>query len=284
MREKVLVLGASGQLGSDLVSMLRKNYSHAFEVVELPRIYDLLDQTALENQIRKICPRWLVNSAALTNVDLAERDSELAFRTNAIAAGWVAATCTEIGCRALFISTEAVFAGTNKSAYKEEDSRQPVSVYGSSKAAGEDLTLIFGQDSIVVRTSWLYGRRGGTNFPTRIMSQLEGGKEPVRVVGDIFGNPTPTSVLAKAICGLMLESPSGRVFNVATKGVCSKFEWAREIARAAGFNYERVIEVGSADFGAPARRPPYVDLDVSRIESLLGPMPSWFEAFREHFR
>lgn len=283
MREKVVILGSSGQLGSELGFTLRHNHSHMFEVIDLPRSIDLLDKAALEAEIKDIRPRWLINSAALTNVDLAEEDSVRAFQTNAIAAGWVASACAGIGCRSLFISTEAVFAGTKKSAYKEGDSRQPVSVYGSSKAAGEDLALIFGHDSIIVRTSWLYGKRGGTNFPTRILAQLESSEEQIKVVGDIFGNPTPTSVLAEAICGLMLEKPSDRVFNVAARGVCSKFEWAQEIAKAVGFQSDRVLEVSSVDFVTAARRPQYVDLDVSRIESLLGPMPLWSEAFRTHF-
>lgn len=282
-KEKVVILGASGQLGADLSASLRQDHGHDFEVIEFPRSIDLLDQSRLEVEISRIRPRWLVNSAALTDVDFAEENPSLAFQTNSVAAGWVAGACAKVGCRSIFISTEAVFSGTAQSQYKEEDSRQPVSVYGASKIAGENLALIFDPNAIIVRTSWLYGKRGGTNFPTRLMAQLENGNEPVRVVGDIFGNPTPTTVLAKAISSLMLRNPSEHVFHVATRGVCSKYEWAKEIARAAGFEPDRIVEVASTEFATVAQRPKYVDLDVALVEQILGPMPFWSDAFAAVF-
>ena len=257
--------------------MRRSNVS----MVAVPRSIDVSDANAVREVVTRERPTWIVNAAAMTDVDGAHRDPDRAFHVNALGAGNVAAAAQALGARTVQISTEAVFDGEQQAPYREDDACRPVSVYGASKRAGESLVRILDPASYVLRTSWLYGAVGGANFPTRLLANLRKGPDDVPVVTDIVGNPTPVAVLAAAIVALMARPCPAGTYHVCCRGAASKFDWAVSIAEHAGFDPGRIVPVTSASFPTPAARPKHVDLNVERFEATgLMPLPDWQEAWR----
>ena len=215
----------------------------------------------------------------MTDVDGAHLRPQAAMAVNASGAANIARAASLFGSRLLHISSEAVFAGDSVRAYTEEDTCRPVSVYGISKLAGEQLTIALNPMTFVIRTSWLYSDRTGSNFPTRLLQQLHRHDEPVSVVDDLFGNPTPARILSTAIGRLMATPPQFGVYHVCCSGLASKYEWALEIAAKGGFDSGRIRPVESSIFPTPALRPLRVDLACDRFEEAgLMHLPTWQEA------
>ncbi len=272
--DRILVFGASGQLGSAVLATAPST------ALEAPRTVDVADSQDVLECVRKAVPDWVVNCAAMTDVDGAHQDPQRAFAVNALGPGNLARAAEDVGARVIQISTEAVFSGAAVVAYTEEDVCQPVSVYGSSKLSGESLVSIYCPGSYVLRTSWLYSDQRGTNFPTRVLNQLEDPGKKLSVVTDIVGNPTPTSLLADAISAILRSPPDPGVYHVCAGGPASKFDWAVEIAIWAGFDPGRISPVSSDAYPTVARRPKYVDLDCSKFQSTsLLELPTWRDAW-----
>lgn len=273
----VLVFGAQGQLGT---ALRLSSSAREIQVVPAPRSIDIASPSDVSAFVATIAPAWIVNAAAMTDVDGAHRDPDVAFRVNALGPGNIAAAAAAVGARVIQISTEAVFNGEFRTPYREEDACAPVSAYGAAKLAGEHLVHIYCPDSFVLRTSWLYGQAPGANFPTRLLQQLADPDRSLSVVTDVVGNPTPTSVLAAAICALIQQPPVPGTYHVCCTGAASKYDWAVEIARSSGFDADRIVPVTSDAYPTVALRPKHVDLDVSRFLSTgIMPLPTWQEAW-----
>ncbi len=257
----ILITGAQGMLGSDLVPRLREQVAPA-ELIAVD--IDGLDIT-VEDQVREkvnaIRPAVIINCAAYTDVDGCESERDLAFRVNAHGPGLLARAAVE--CRSLLvhISTDFVFDGTKGTPYTEQDEPNPVSAYGESKLAGEQAVRALGPEHLIVRTAWLYGRHG-RNFVETILRLAEG-RDELSAVTDQTGSPTWTVQLASAIEALLRTGGRG-TYHAVGRGECTRYEWAGEILRLAG-KPRRLVPATTEEFPRPARRPAYSALGCEKL-------------------
>ncbi len=206
-------------------------------------------------------PDCVINCAAYTNVDGCETDADNAFAANAEGVKNLALACRQSGARLLHISTDYVFDGTGQRPYVEEDTVNPLSVYGQSKLAGERFIQEILDNYAIIRTEWLYGRNG-KHFVGRIL-QLAGERDTLEVVDDQTGTPTGTADLAMAIEAL-LAVPARGIYHVTNAGSCSWYVFAKKILAIAG-SQTRVLPISSERLARPARRPAYSVLDCSKF-------------------
>jgi dTDP-4-dehydrorhamnose reductase len=282
-KKEIAVIGASGQLGSDLVDVL--SASGGFRVSAFDRGgLDVTDKAVVEREILPGRFHAVVNTAALTNVDRCEEAVEEALAVNAAGAFLVAKACADAGSRYVLFGTDFVFGGAREGPYYEDDIPSPVNVYGASKLAGETLARIAAPDSLVLRISSVFGKAGsrgkGGNFVEAILSKAHAG-EPLRVVDDVTMSPTYTMDVARALPALLMADASG-VVHLANSGSCTWFEFARAILDLQGLKVP-VEAVTSNAFPRPARRPSNSALSSRRAGDLLGrPMRPWREALQEY--
>jgi dTDP-4-dehydrorhamnose reductase len=268
---RVLVTGAGGQLGTDL---LRAGETAGHEMVGATRqIVDVSDRDAVMAAICGSRPDVVIHAAAWTAVDACESDPDRAWRVNALACRHVGEAARLAGAHAIGISTDYVFDGEKPEAYVEWDEPRPMSVYGRSKRAGE-LELI-GQlpGAAIVRTSWVCGRYGSNMVKTIL--RLAEGSAPLRFVDDQYGCPTFTDDLAAMLLRLASTRRPG-VFHVTNQGVTTWYGLAREVLEAAGHDPSRVDPIATKDLDPPrpAPRPANSVLDNAVLRmSGLGLLP-----------
>ncbi|MDA8395323.1 MAG: dTDP-4-dehydrorhamnose reductase [Candidatus Dormibacteraeota bacterium] len=277
---RVLVLGAGGQLGRDLVPQLR---AAGHEVLALARRdLDIAEEGALSGLLGRSHFDRVVNCAAYTNVDRAEAEPELAARCNFRGAALVAAACADSGVPLCHLSTDFVFGGDPPEGgrgWLESDPVSPLGVYATTKREGELACLAAGGPLYLVRTSWLYGTTG-PNFPLAILRRAAAG-EPLKVVADQVGSPTWTFDLARALTRLLELPPCGLV-HLSGGGRTTWNRFAEELLRQAELGVT-VRPVSTAEWGAPAPRPRFSVLESERWEELgLTPLRAWQEALREY--
>jgi dTDP-4-dehydrorhamnose reductase len=226
-------------------------------------------------------PDVVVNCAAWTTVDAAERERDAAFRVNALGAELLAQACHAHRVRLVHLSTDYVFDGTATQPIDESAPTNPLGVYGASKLAGEEAVRHHCSDLQVVRTSWLYGQ-DGPNF-VLTMLRLGAEREEVRVVADQRGAPTWTGHVAPALLRLAERGTPG-TYHLTNSGETTWHGFAEAIMRSAGLDC-RVVPITTAEFGAPAPRPAYSVLD-NRALRLLGepPLPPWQDGLREYLQ
>lgn len=221
----------------------------------------------------------VVNCAAYTAVDDAEKNGPLAFAVNGAGAGNLAAYCAGRGIPLVHISTDYVFDGQSGRPYKEDDPVRPLNVYGESKLDGERRVMASGCRFVIVRTQSLYGI-AGKNFVATILGRLREGKE-LKVVTDQTSCPTYTPHLAGAILRILAAGRSG-IVNVAASNACTWHEFAVAIAGYSGFDV-KIGKTVSAEYRAPARRPAFSVLDTALYTSWTGHvMPTWQTGLREY--
>lgn len=278
---RVLVTGANGQLGSEVVAEIeRRNASRTKgrPVDLLAAGHDALDVTKRDvvmGAFDAFAPDAVIHLAAFTAVDRCEQERDLAFSVNALGTRNVIDAARRCGAHVTFVSTDYVFDGELDRPYNEWDATRPISVYGSSKLAGEHE---LGPDDLVIRTSWVVGRVG-SNFVKTVMRMAKEGT-PLRVVDDQRGCPTIAADLAQTLLTLALERWRGRV-HVTNQGPTSWFEFAREVVGLAGGDPDAVEPIPTSALEPPraAARPKNSVLDnavlrLSGIELL----PDWRES------
>ncbi len=264
---KVLVTGASGMLGADVVTVARR-MSH--EVVGFDRDeLDITNPARVERAIARERPGAVINCAAWTAVDAAEESEAEAEQVNGEGAGFVADAAAKAGASVIYPSTDYVFDGTKKGPYTEADETNPLNAYGRTKLAGERATAHFNRNSFVVRTSWLFGPGKGNFVETMLRLGQTGG--PVVVVHDQVGCPTYTGHLAVGLVRL-LDSPKYGVHHMAGGGSCSWYEFAMEIFRQAEV-VTRVMATTSEMMERPAKRPANSVLASGREAPIQ--LPAW---------
>ncbi len=269
---KVLVTGGGGRLGRALVR--RRGDA---EVVALDRAaLDVCDPDALARALDVHAPAAVVNAAAYTAVDRAEAERDRAFTVNALGAGHVARACAARGVALVHVSTDHVFDGTATRPYREDDRVAPRSVYGASKAAGEDAVRAAG--GRVVRTSWLFGE-DGAGFVPAIAARLRTGGA-VRVVDDQRGCPTWVDDLAGALLALVRLRDAPDVVHFAGDESTTWHGLAVAIALLLGVDPSQVEAIGSEAWGASAPRPAYAVLDTERARRLGLAPRSWRPGLR----
>ncbi len=232
MTTKVLVTGASGQLGFDLVRVFRGS----FEVVSCDReAMDITDWKKVEEVLRREKPDIILHAAAYTKTKEAESSPEETFRVNALGTYFLAHACASRGGIFVYISTDYVF-GNEKTSYTENDTPHPLNVYGASKLAGEYMTKIGAPKHYIIRTNGLYGKHPsgkGYNFVTLMLKLAKEGKE-IRVVNDEYATPTYTVDLAQKIKEIVEKKAPFGIYHVTNQGKTSWYEFAKEIFKFAG--------------------------------------------------
>tara|TARA_B110000503_G_C7150605_1_gene414983 strand:+ start:457 stop:1242 length:786 start_codon:yes stop_codon:yes gene_type:complete len=216
----------------------------------------------------------VINAVAYTNVDAAELDYDAAYFANAEVPRKLAAACTLTGSRLIHISTDYVFDGEAGTAYKPNSPRNPQSIYGNTKLAGEDAVLNF-ENTQVIRTSWLYGANGRC-FPKTIATMLLADQE-ISVVNDQFGSPTHTLDLAEFALQLGSHSINERMMHGVSSGSTSWYEFAREIAQSLGLRTKLITATSTAAYPARARRPANAVLEPSTASGYQ--LPDWKSAW-----
>jgi dTDP-4-dehydrorhamnose reductase len=223
-------------------------------------------------------PEVLLNAAAFTQVDRCEREPELAERVNALGPAALSKVCRELGVRLVHVSTDYVFDGAARIAYRETDPPAPRSVYGRTKLAGERAVLAASPDALVVRTSWVYGR--GRNFVAAILAQAErvrAGEGALRVVDDQRGRPTYAADLAAGLLALVERRCSG-LYHLANAGEATWWEVARAALDQRGFDDLPIQRIRTEDLALAAPRPRYSVLDCEKAGREGVRLRDWREA------
>jgi len=273
----ILVTGASGQVGFELVRLLAP---HGDVIVADHERLDLGDPDAVVDAVRGAKPGLIVNAAAYTAVDLAEKETEKAAAVNARAPGILAEEAKRIGAALVHYSTDYVFAGDRTTPYPEDAATGPLNVYGATKLEGERAIEAVGGAALVFRTSWVYGRRG-KNFLLTI-ERLAAERDELRIVADQVGVPNWCRTLAEATervvaSGIPALAERAGLYHLSSTGSASWYEFARAIVGDTA--KPRVVPIATADYPLPARRPAYGVLDTSRFESTFGfALPAWQDA------
>jgi dTDP-4-dehydrorhamnose reductase len=273
---RVLVFGASGMLGKDLLAAFSED-----DVTGLgSRDADLRDVGSVLSKTQQARPDWIILCAAYTDVDGCEKDPARAFAVNRDGAAHVARAAAQTGSRLVFISSDYVFDGEKRAPYEIEDPPNPINVYGRSKAEAESNLSEIVPDCCIVRTSWLFGV-GGKCFPDTIL-KLARTQPELRVVDDQRGCPTYTPDLAAVLASLVRKQANG-VVHVTNGGSCSWFEFARAIL-AARSPETTVIPVTTAEFPRPARRPAHSVLSGRSLQGFGIKLPDWQDALKRYLR
>jgi len=277
-QKRVLVIGANGMLGRDLVPALK---SAGFDVIGVDREeLDITDQCQCRAGFQRYQPKVVINCAAYTRVDQAEIERDLAFQINAVGAGYVARAAAFVGALCIFISTDYVFDGTRVEPYDEWAPPCAINAYGASKLAGEHRTMAEAKRWAIVRTSWLFGSNG-PNFVKAILARARSG-QPLRVVCDQVGAPTYTVDLSQALCEIATREVEG-ILHRTNDGWCSWHEFAQAILNEAGLGEIEVAPIPASEYPARAPRPANSRLAAVRATQLgLAPLPPWRDALRRY--
>ncbi len=260
-------------------------------VGEKPEIVEVVARSAHEiditdqrvgDVIARAAPDVVINAAAYTQVDLAERERERAFAVNGRAVGMIGKAAAAIGAGVVHFGTDYVFDGRASEPYDEDAEPNPLSVYGASKLAGEHELQESGADYLIIRSQWLFGTNG-RSFPRTMWERAAAGQQ-TRVVNDQYGRPTFTADLARAtwkLLGSGGETDNWRsnvrrlVLHVANTGVTTWYEVARRVFASAGAQAQ-LEPSQTADYPTPTRRPARAVLDTARFEAIAGePLPPW---------
>lgn len=276
---KVLVTGAGGQLGKEVIKQLM--ISNDFEVIATDhKELSIEDFVQVEKVLNNYMPEIVINCAAYTAVDDSETNIEKAYQINALGPKHLAIICDKIGAKLVHISTDYVFSGDEKTSRKEDDETRPNTIYGKSKLMGEELVKTFCKKHFIIRTAWLYGE--GNNF-VRTMLRLAQTQEEIDVVADQFGSPTSTKDLTRTIITLMQTEYYG-TFHGTCEGECSWYEFACYIFKLKNCKV-KVNKVSSEIFTRPAPRPKYSVLDNFMLKLYgIDHFRAWEDALQDYLR
>lgn len=245
---RILLTGANGQLGTDVVLAASDLDLHAFTRSGL----DVTDVSQVLDVVGQVMPDVIIHAGAYTAVDDCESSEELAHAVNGVGTANVVSAAARFASRMIYVSTDYVFDGTKIGPYVETDQPNPASVYGASKLAGENSVAELGSAGLVVRTSWVCGAHG-SNMVKTILGAAE--RHPVLTfVDDQIGKPTFTADLAQALLLLTDRSDSG-IMHVTNEGVVSWYEFCREVLSAAGLDPERVKPCATHELQPPRPAP-----------------------------
>lgn len=269
MNTKILVTGAGGQLGCEVLKALHDAGLAATGLTH--RELDISDAKAVNEVIAGGGFTHVVNCAAYTAVDDAEEQKALCMAVNVQGVENIARAAADADVKVLHISTDFVFDGTATIPYDESAKPKPLSVYGNSKRKGETVLLGLAPDSIVLRTGWLYGP-GGNNFVSKIIDAARRGRT-LEVVDDQIGTPTSAAELARTIVHILRHPQwSPGIYHYSQEGLTSRYDFAVAILTLAGMQAaaDAVVPVHSADNPRAAVRPAYSVLDKKRIRATFG--------------
>lgn len=276
---KVALLGANGQLGSDLIKTVPKG----IKLFPLTRKeVDVRNKEAVSKILKSLSPHVVLNTTAYVKVDLAEDEIEEAFSVNAIGVKNLVDVCKETGAALVHISTDYVFDGKKlekREPYYEDDLPNPINIYGISKYTGELIVKNYLDKYYIIRVASLYGRAGasgkGGNFVYTILRKAKAG-EPLRVIDNIYMSPTYTLDAAKEIWRIILKGRPYGIYHVTNSGYCSWYEFAKKILEYSGLKTD-IKPVRHTEFKTKANRPLWSPLASKKGIKLR----SWEEALKD---
>ena len=280
---KIAVIGANGQLGTDVVSAFSKE-GHDVSALTHSDI-ELSDLDSVTKQLKTGGADVVVNTAAMHNVDNCEKDPQRAFAVNAVGARNLSLVANDLGAKLIHVSTDYVFDGAKRTPYEESDAPNPLNVYGNSKLAGEYFVRNTAEKHFVVRTSAIYGKspcraKGGLNF-IDLMLKLSRERSEVRVVDSEVVTPTSTSEIASQIVVLSKSDAYG-LYHATAEGSCSWYEFAKEIFSLT--NTKITLKIADPkEFPAKVRRPQYSVLENRSLNrNRINLFKPWQQGLREY--
>lgn len=280
---QMLILGANGQLGSDLVKVCEAN-----KVSYLPITQDNFDalKDNLEEKFAKIKTSYIINCIATTNVDGCEDDARLPFSLNASFTYELARYCTAHDITLFHVSTDYVFDGRKTTPYLETDVPHPLNIYGLSKSTGDKLIELYMQKYFIFRVSSLFGKAGaagkGGNFITT-MQKLGRERDTISVIADQITCPTATLDIARAMIHFVKENITDYgIYNCVSSNSCSWFDFARSIFTRSGLSADKVLPAEFASYKFKATRPKYGVLSTTKLSKYYQ-MPTWEDSLAEYF-
>lgn len=284
---RILITGARGQLGSQIINMIErgtselgkidKEYNSAVLLGASREMLNIVSLKKVREALYEFKPTIVINAAAFTDVDECETSVDEAFKVNALGARNLAIACEEVKAKLIHISTDYVFSGNDSKAYREYDMPKPVNIYGKTKYIGEEYVREFSSRYFIVRTSWLYGYNGKNFVKTIIKASKE--KESLEVVDDQKGAPTNAEDLSYHILKIALTEEYG-IYHCSGKGICSWYDFACKIMENLGLNCN-IIPIKSDKIKRLAKRPNYSLLDNMMLRCTVGDeMRYWEDALK----
>lgn len=286
---KVLIIGAKGQLGSEIIHIANKQ---SCELGVIPKEYKFLDTVGVGSKeldianlelvkkyMIKMKPDIVINSAAYTNVDGCESNKDLAFKVNSLGPRNLAIICEQFGSKLIHISTDYVFDGNGSIPYREYDATNPINIYGKTKLLGENYVREFCSKYFIVRTAWLYGTNGNNFVKTILKASKEKGQ--LDVVDDQRGNPTNAEDLVYHILKLAVTEEYG-IYHCTGVGECSWYDFAKAIVQYADIECD-ITPTASDKINRAAKRPMFSSLDNMMLRCTIGDdMRVWNEALKRY--
>lgn len=256
---KVLVTGATGQLGWDVMKELKGRGIDCRGTGS--KDLDITDRDAVMRYIGAYRPDAVIHCAAYTAVDKAEDEPELCRKVNADGTSYIAEACKMVDAKMIYISTDYVFGDDGNKPHEVDDPPHPLNVYGQTKWEGEEAVRRILEKYFIVRISWVFGEHGN-NF-VKTMLRLGKTRKEISVVADQFGAPTYTADLAPLLCDMILTEKYG-TYHACNSGCCSWAEFAEEIFKVAGMNV-KVIPIRTEEYTAKAKRPKNSRLSMTSL-------------------
>ena len=296
MQLKVVITGSNGLLGQNVLSLLLKEkerysvfgFSRGvnrsgrtdFEYVDI----DITNQKHLREKLLFIAPHFIINTAAMTNVDACENNRDACFDLNVNAVAYLIAICSEINAHLIHLSTDFIFDG-EKGNYTEDDLPNPLSYYGETKLASENLLQKSHIEYTILRTILVYGlvhKMSRSNIVLWLRESLEQGKE-ITIVDDQFRTPTYVEDLALA-CKLSMDKKATGIFNISSSQLLSVYEIAQQVARTFNLESALIKPIATATLNQTAPRPPKTGFDLSKTNQILGLYPKTFKEDLQRFK
>jgi len=266
---KILVTGAKGQLGKKIIDILGRDYQLVLTDVDNMNITDI---DAIKTVVEKEKPDYIIHAAAYTQVDKAEENIELCRKVNSLGTKNIAMIAQEYDITLIYISTDFVFDGSKNIPYSENDTANPLSVYGLTKFEGEEFIRDICSKYYIIRVAWLFGElpegHPGTNF-VEVMLKLAKEKPFLSVVNDQVGSPTYTGDLVETISKIINQSPEFGTYHFSGTGEFSWYDFAKEIFRQTNTEVD-LKPIASSEYPQKAKRPAYSYLNKTKIENALG--------------
>lgn len=275
---KVLVTGVKGQLGYDVVRELQSR-GHGAIGVDIEEM-DITDETAVSRVMEETAPEAVIHCSAFTAVDRAEEEQELCYKVNVQGTENIAKMCQKLGCKMLYLSTDYIFSGEGQRPWEPEDTPSPLNAYGQSKYQGEVALRQYVDKYFIVRISWVFGINGNNFIKTMLRLGKENGA--VKVVDDQIGSPTYTFDLAKLLVD-MIETEHYGAYHATNEGICSWYEFAKEIFQEANMKEVTVTPVSSEEFPVKAKRPKNSRMSKEKlVQNGFSLLPSWQDAVKRY--
>ncbi len=281
---RILITGANGQLGQELNQLSTLHPEIEFKLFTKDQ-WDICNPELSESILRESEADFLINTAAYTKVDQAEDEVELCYKLNAQAPKELSRYCKLYQTKFIHISTDYVFNTDSRIPITENEKKNPIGVYATSKSLGEDSIIDENPESIIIRTSWLYSSFGH-NF-VKTMCKLAHTHKTIKVVSDQIGNPTYARNLAECILHMISWMSKNKkqnfagFFHYSNSGSCSWHQLAAEIFKYLNADVH-LIDISTKEYGAKAHRPLFSSLDCNKIEKTFGiDIPNWKESLHK---